>query len=56
MESKYIQIHPMAPPGTNTVYVVGKLRAKKAKERWPSFTVMYLTKRTNGDWVKYKGE
>ena len=51
-----IGAHHPHPPNTNTIYAIGKKKAKKAKERWPYFTVMYRTARTKGDWVEYKGE
>lgn len=51
-----IGAHHTAQSISSTIYVVGKRRAKKAKERWPDLTVMYRTTRTKGDWVEYKGE
>lgn len=51
-----IGAHHQTPSSTSTMYVVGKRKAKKAKERCPNLIVMYRTARTKGDWVEYKGE
>lgn len=53
---EYIGIHNTADDADYTVYVVGKRKAKKAKERWPNMRVMYRNARTKGYWVEYKGE
>lgn len=53
---EYVGLHNTADNKNYTVYVVGKRKAKKAKERWPNMRVMYRNARTKGDWVEYKGE